>query len=306
MGKLSKTECFKIRLFTAKQEDDVFDLSNFNELYTIMCTQSEWNLHPLIIVADPFLFVHKNKLFLFYEEKFLHRPGIIKMINTTDLINWSEPITVLEESYHLSFPWVFEDDGYIYMIPESGADHSIRIYKANNDNLSSFTLETILLREENSDFADSSIIKKDGIYYLLTTVRRNNTNNLLLYYSQFLLRGYKKHPSSPIVIDNKYGRNAGSLLNINGKTYRLAQDCVMRYGDNVHVFVVDELSKYSYKEHIVVMDLFDKNNPFYNEGGHQYNMVRFKDKLIIATDAKEYHGFGMARIKDLIMKTMHK
>lgn len=300
MSKFGKTECFKIRLYKTDVVDDIFNHSKLVEIHTILCCQSEWSLHPLIIVADPFLFVHQNKLYLFYEKKHLHRPGVIEMISTDDLVHWTTPITVLQEPWHLSYPWVFEEEGKVYMIPESGEDHSVKIYQADNQQLEHFTFKTTILRNIENDYSDSSIFKKDDGYYLMTTVRRNMQNELLLYYSKSRFFGYIEHPASPIAKGNKYGRNAGSLIDNQGKIYRVAQDCVKRYGDNVHLLEVKELTKDSYKEDLVKTNLLDINMPFFKEGGHQFNVVKFRGQYVIALDAKEYHSFIPARVLDLV------
>ena len=74
-----------------------------------------------------------NELYLFYELQHWDDPGCIAMIKTKDLKVWSKPQMVLKEPFHLSFPFVFEDQGVIYMIPESQEDDSIRLYCANDD-----------------------------------------------------------------------------------------------------------------------------------------------------------------------------
>ena len=92
-----------------------------------------WKPKPRRFQADPFLFVKDNELYLFYELQHWDDPGCIAMIKTKDLKVWSKPQMVLKEPFHLSFPFVFEDQGVIYMIPESQEDDSIRLYCANDD-----------------------------------------------------------------------------------------------------------------------------------------------------------------------------
>ena len=43
------------------------------------------------------------------------------MVSTDDLKHWTKPISILnDEGTHFSFPYVFEDNGSVYMIPETG------------------------------------------------------------------------------------------------------------------------------------------------------------------------------------------
>ena len=56
------------------------------------------------IKADPFLFEYNNAIYLFYEEKYKNGKGYIVCTWTSDLKNWSQPVVVLKEPFHLSFP----------------------------------------------------------------------------------------------------------------------------------------------------------------------------------------------------------
>ena len=65
-----------------------------------------WKYKPVLFQADPFLFVNNNELFLFYELQYGFDPAKIVMIKTADLKTWTEPIVVLSEPFHLSFPFL--------------------------------------------------------------------------------------------------------------------------------------------------------------------------------------------------------
>lgn len=302
MSFIGKVECFKIRLLQKQSEVDGEDMDNWQPLKTIDCLSPYCHRNPTIIVADPFLFVHDDKLFLFYESKRMCTPGVIKMTYTTDLKQWSNPVTVLKEGFHLSYPFVFCDAGSVYMIPETGADGSIRIYKATDTGLTHWELKKKLLVQPadkviKMSYADSSIYKKEGVYYLMTTLQyADGVNTLELYCSDSLMGDYKAHPCSPIVRSRQVGRNAGCLQWIDGKLYRYSQDCTRRYGDNVNVSEVVELSPVAYKERLIKENIYPPCIPFYKNGGHQFNVARFRGKTLIATDAKEYHYLLLQRI----------
>lgn len=306
---MNKVECFKIRLLQKVSEGVGEDINSWQPIKTIDCLTPYFRINPTIIVADPFLFVHNDILFLFYESKRLCTPGVIKMTCTTDLKQWSSPVTVLKESFHLSYPFVFCDAGSVYMIPETGADGSVRIYEATDVNLVHWELrKKLLLQPVNlpikMSYADSSIYKKDGVYYLTTTLQyADGINTLELYCSDTLMGEYQPHPCSPIVRSRQLGRNAGCLQLIDGKLYRYSQDCTRRYGDNVNVSEVTELSPVTYKERLIKENIYPSHIPFYKYGGHQFNVAHFRGKTIIATDAKEYHYLLLQRIIDKLSNT---
>lgn len=300
--------CFKIQLLSFDNEGDVLDIKKGKRIFTVPCLPSRITWNPTIIVADPFLFVKNEKLYLFYESKDFFSPGVIMMTCTADLKNWSKPVVVLRESFHLSYPWVFEEEGKIYMIPETGSDKSIRLYEAANDDLTEFRLVKKLL-EQSKDmvcrigYGDTSIYKKEGKYYLMTMLQHEEPVNILeLYVSDALEGPYLPHPCSPIAKDNKIGRDAGCWLELGGKLLRFSQDCVHRYGDNVNVSVINKLTPTEYEEYLVQEKIIPTDVPFYKEGGHQFNVTKFNGKWIVATDAKEYHSLFLHRVIRKLLK----
>ena len=249
-----------------------------------------WKPKPRRFQADPFLFVKDDELFLFYELQHWDDPGCIAMMKTIDLKTWSKPIIVLKEPFHLSFPFVFEDHGAIYMIPESQENDSIRLYRANDD-LSSFTFVRILLQQEKKEgihfnYNDSHIFKKNGKYYLFTSYQKNWMYYQELYVSDDLLHGdFVKHPKSPVCMSNEYGRNGGSLIKYHSHLLRVTQDCHADYGDNISLMEVMVLNENDYEEKLFKHNVFSKNNIFI-DGGHQLNIGKFLGKYIYATDYK--------------------
>ena len=303
---MQKTECFKIRLTMLDKGDNWLakDILTGDSLLTINCDH-DGGFNPIMIVADPFLFVHHNELYLFYEEKRYLGHGVLKM---DDLERWTKPIVVLEEPFHLSYPFVFEDNGKVYMIPETSAVGEVRLYQTQNDDLTKFVQIDTLLRQNSKDgsiqigYSDSSVHKHDGKYFLMTTINFSRINTMKLYVADELKGPYKEHPMSPICTSQKYGRNAGSVIERDGILYRFAQDCEKRYGDNVHVFEITKMDATTYSEKLVKEYLYDKAVPFYKEGGHQLNMVNFAGKQIVATDAKEYILYFFTRVLHKVKK----
>lgn len=307
---MSKCECFTLDVslqdtapFIAKDKKSILRLPKSNALSLF---------YPPIMQADPFLFVHKDRLFLFYEEMPIGKGlGVIKMMLTKDFKNWSKPVQITHEpDCHFSFPFVFEEKEEVYMMPETGCDHNIRLYKAVNDDLTEFAFhKEILHRREDIpnlrfDYADSSIIKKDGSYYLFSSYCDDTTYYLELYVSKQFDGEYLKHPKSPICISNKYGRNGGGILLINNTLYRPTQDCSDIYGGQLHLFEITELSNNDYSEHLIGENLIPQNQPFYRDGGHHINFATFKGKTVIATDTRYLTSFLLERIRLKALKLL--
>lgn len=294
---------FAVQLFA----NDRFSLSEFDEQHLIfrMPIKGLWKSKPILFQADPFLFVKNGCLYLFYEEQKGFSPGRIMMMKTYDLKSWTVPLVVLQEPFHLSFPFVFEDDGIVYMIPESGEDQSIRLYESNDD-LTSFRFVRTLLKQElrvgpNSNYVDNHIYKKNGVYFLFTSYRNNWEIRQELFTSSNLLSNeFVKHPCSPICLGNKYGRNGGSLIEQSGELLRVSQDCSLEYGTNVSLHKITTINEKQYSESLFEDDVFSGNSLFPN-GGHQLNIAFFLGKYVYGTDYRVvkwtwYHLFHSAMI----------
>lgn len=265
-------------------EDDLFSIEKYKTLKQINSSKNPLSLHPVVIVADPFLFVYKDELHLFYEEQIdLQGKGIIKMTITKDLKEWTEPITVLAEPFHLSYPNVFEIDNQIYMMPETGHGHFIRLYKPNAD-LTQWTYNKTIL--EGKHYVDSCILKKENYYYLFTTVYSNPGYQLMLYYSTTLDGNWQEHPQSPIANDTDTARCAGAVFYQNEQLYRPSQLTAQKYGEGVVIYEIETLNTEVYQEK-KIQQLIPNNQKEYRLGGHHFNHVNWNGKQIVATDALE-------------------
>ncbi len=285
---LRKDGAFAIAIF----KNETLNFNEFNEQNLIykLPIKGLWKPKPLQFQADPFLFLKGEEVFLFYELQHWDDPGCIAMMKTRDLKTWTKPKIVLKETFHLSFPYVFEDQGSIYMIPEAQETDSIKLYKANNELTKFEYIRTLIHQERNNsihyNFNDSHIFQKDGVYYLFTSYQKDWVYYQELFISDNLLKGkFVKHPSSPICISNEFGRNGGSLIKYGDKLLRVTQDCHKDYGNNVSLMEISVLNKKTYHEHLHLQNIFPRNSIFV-DGGHQLSLLSFHGQYIYATDYK--------------------
>lgn len=285
-----KNEDFGIALY----ESDRFSFDYIQNMHLILKRDIDsvwWKWKPLLTQADPFLFVKDDTLYLFFEKVYAGKRewGRIAMMKTKDLAHWTEPIDVLSLSYHLSFPFVFEDNGEVYMIPESNEADAVCLYRANDD-LTEFTFVRNLVEQPRTkdicfNYCDSHLLKKDGIYFLFTSVSYNWKYDLELFYTDDLLNGqFQKHPMSPVCQGNEYGRCGGSIIHLDEHFYRITQDCHTRYGENVSVMKIENLSSQNYRESLFKRNIFKTGSDLYRDGVHQLNIVKFRNKYIYAAD----------------------
>ena len=214
--------------------------------------------------ADPFVIEIDNKSFCFVE-CFNYSEKKAK-INVYELSEKGYVFlgTALEESFHLSFPYIFEFNNEIYMVPESSKNRDIRLYKCQNFPLD-WRLQEVLI--DNIDAADSMIFQKDNKWWLMTNedpLRLNNHNyQMNLYYSENLLDGeWISHKNNPIIMDSNKARNAGLVFD-GSDVFRVSQafGFYKKYGENFSLNKIEMLDTNNYLETMfsVHRKFFDKH-----------------------------------------------
>ncbi len=211
---------------------------------------------PANFVADPFLVHDNGAWFMFFEViNDTTRPGpklrypnkgAIGLAVSNDGLDWSYRQIVLDEPFHLSYPYVFQWKGEYYMIPETYQTCSVRLYKADSFPYTWSFVETLI---SGKPFVDSSILRYGNIWYIFTATTRNAT--LRLYYAKELTGPWTEHPESPIIEgDAHIARPAGRITIFDGRIIRFAQDDDLTYGKQVWAFEITKLTPEVYEEHI--------------------------------------------------------
>jgi hypothetical protein len=167
--------------------------------------------------------------------------------------NYSEPVKVLEQNYHLSYPFLIEDHGELYMIPESKQNNTIELYKCTNFPLE-WKLEKVLM--SNVQAVDATILYKDNKYWLFCNITKSPgpsaQDELYLFYSDKLISDtWKSHPLNPIVSDFTKSRPAGNFFNYKNKLYRPSQNSLKHYGYGMKINQVIELTETTYEEKVI-------------------------------------------------------
>jgi hypothetical protein len=160
----------------------------------------------------------------------------------------SPPHRVLEHDHHLSYPFVFEHDGRIHMIPETGEAGRIELHTAI-DLPGPWRLERVLI--DGVTAHDATIhIAGDGMWWLFASVVEGPADPgvLHLFSAPSLDAAWTPHPANPIVTDPGRSRPAGRLYRRDGALYRPAQDGSRRYGGAVVLNRVEELTPAAYRE----------------------------------------------------------
>lgn len=183
-------------------------------------------------VADPFGFVDGEKNVILCEE-FDYRSyrGFISQFAGRNADSTVCTNRVLDESYHLSYPYLIHDENDVYCIPEMSETRQVKLFRATESRSEWDEVTTLL-----SDFAavDSTIVNFDGRWWLFCTCAENGRNDsLYLWHSETLTGPWEAHTRNPVKIDIRSARPGGTPFVYNGELYRPSQDCSLTYGGRV-------------------------------------------------------------------------
>ena len=239
--------------------------------------------------ADPFLLRYDGVNWLFFETLNRRRKGVIGCLKQNPVNGeWVNCGIVMEMSQHLSYPQVFEEDGRVYMIPESSdifngcKNGQVALYESNSFPYDWRRVSTLI----KEPFSDSTLIKSDGHYYL-SCLRMLPTLVSELWSSPSLKGPWTKHPQSSNVNQSKrLRRNGGAFQCIEDVLYRIAQDCNGDYGKRLFKVPVLKMSPTEYEEgkaSLLLDDGWPKNGM-----KHTYNRLDTPGGLIEVIDVKDY------------------
>ena len=193
--------------------------------------------------ADPFPYTFGGKTFVFVEQ-FDHREGkgIIAAIPFDEKGQTGPAIPVLSEPWHLSYPFLFEYRGEMWMVPESSQAKKISLYRADPFP-SRWTLEVDVVTD--IDAHDASLVQFAGKWWIFATVRNElggAMDSLSIFFADELFGPWSVHPLNPVLVDAGAARQAGQFVQRGGQLWRPVQDCRGGYGRALGLAEVRSLS----------------------------------------------------------------
>lgn len=208
---------------------------------------------PAAYVADPFMLRRADGGWWMFFEILNRRSrrGEIALASSPDGFRWDYQRVVLKEPFHLSYPFVFEWEGHHYMIPETAASRTVRLYRAREF---PFEWEFIETLASGRRFADSTVFRHGDRWWMFSeTSGALPFGELRLFGSDELLGRWSEHPASPLRVDDPVSsRPGGRVIEDGGRLLRFSQNCAIRYGLDVRAFQIDVLTPTEFREQPVV------------------------------------------------------
>jgi hypothetical protein len=214
-------------------------------------TKSDVRDVPAGYVADPFMIKADGTWYLFFEVlNDRTNKGEIGLATSRDGMRWCYQRIVLDEPFHLSYPYVFEWNNQFFMVPETFQANSVRLYRAEAFPYRWFLIATLL---EGKDYVDPSVVRFDDKWWLFTSrgTPPRRAERLHLFFADDLTGPWHEHPKSPVIDGNaQIARPGGRVINVGGKVIRYTQDCSTTYGRQVRASEITDLSTVSFSERV--------------------------------------------------------
>lgn len=166
---------------------------------------------PNRFFADPFVVTKDNRTICLVEDySYQQKRGCVTAVEITGRkYNILGPI--IQEIFHMSFPYVFEYEGALYMVPETYEANAIRLYKCVDFPMKWEYQKDVMA---NVKAVDTMIFEYEGKWWLFTNAYDDDAATLLAFYSDNPLSGvWTAHEQNPLIFDSNKARNGGILSN---------------------------------------------------------------------------------------------
>jgi hypothetical protein len=198
-------------------------------------------------IADPMATWREGVMYVFFEEfDYWSQRGRIRycMIDASGQI--SPASDALCPPFHVSYPFLVEHAGEVFMVPETHQDHCVALYRASRFP-NSWQKETTLLQDWPG--VDASLVQYDGRWWMfLIRYAYPPAFDLYVWYADDLFGPWRPHVRNPVKSDPSTVQCAGKPFVHDGALYRVAQDCSRVYGGAVRIMRVTRLNPSEYVE----------------------------------------------------------
>lgn len=191
-------------------------------------------------LADPFGLWRDGRLFVFAEAyDYRTRHGVIDVLELDADRTPRARRTVLREPWHLSYPFVFEAEGAIWMAPEAHRSGALTLYRAESFP-DAWTPAARL--ELDTPAIDATPFRHGGLWWLAYSPvgpQAFKQGRLHLAFAEALTGPWRPHPGNPVRIDRASSRPGGTpFLAQDGVLTLPVQDCARTYGGAIRLLRV--------------------------------------------------------------------
>lgn len=196
-------------------------------------------------LADPFGVQRDGGTHVFVEAfDYRTKHAVIEHHELGPDLGWRGKSVVLARPFHLSYPFIVEEKGEVFMIPESHRAGEIVLYHARKFP-GDWVRETVLLM--GIPGAEPSLIRCGDQWWMFFTIVGRDARDqreLHVAFAPRLTGPWQLHQQNPIVNDRKGGRPGGTpFIGADGCVVLPVQDCSDSYGGALRFLRFAHLSR---------------------------------------------------------------
>jgi len=201
---------------------------------------------PWRYLADPFAVRKGDSLHVFVEAYDYHtKHGFIERHELVGPdLKWRGKAVALTRPFHLSYPFLIEQDGEVLMMPESHKAGEVALYRARSFP-DDWVRETVLLT--GMPVAEACLIEHQGkwwMFYTLVGAGARDQRELHIAFADRLTGPWKTHPQNPVLVDRSGARPGGTpFISAEGQVILPVQDCSVSYGGGLRFLRFSLLSE---------------------------------------------------------------
>lgn len=238
--------------------------------------------------ADPFLFRYQEETYVFFENySYTSKLGKISC-GRVEGHNLVEVVDVLDLDYHLSFPNVFEENGDIFLMPESNENKRLEIYKCIEFPHLWELYTTAFEGEQVADasfYTDSSDQKWLFVNKKVAPTTPFDSELFIYKIDSYKLQHLQPHQQNPVLINAKTARNAGAIFEYANDFYRPSQANIEGvYGRGLNLNKINTLTLEEYSEETIVTVM-----PNFKKGLKSIHHLHQIDGLFVIDAAYKRH-----------------
>lgn len=228
-----KTDIWNVGIVKAKASDFLKNMPSKSDVVWLPIGRS------FTFCADPFGIWRDGKLYVFVEA-FDYRvgKGTIECFVLNKKLELLDHFPAIEEPYHLSYPFVIEDKGGVFFIPESSKKSETWIYEATDFPKKWKKYKVVL---PGVRLVDASFLKYKNVWWMFYSVagkKKLARRELNVAMAKSLSGPWSFHPQNPVQNNIKYGRPGGKPFIYKDVPYVPVQNCQGGYGKKVELLRV--------------------------------------------------------------------
>jgi hypothetical protein len=202
------------------------------------------DMPPNSFRADPFGLWRNGRLHVFTEAfDYRKRVGHIDLLIYDSDLRLLECSTVLQRPWHLSYPFVFEADGEVWMLPEAFKSGTLTLYRAKPFPSHWESVCEIPLDGPAIDATPFFHQDKWWLFYAPSHSKLAKKSHLHVAWSDRLTGPWQVHPLNPVRVDLASARPGGTPEVRDGAIILPVQDCRATYGAAITTLVIDRLDE---------------------------------------------------------------